>query len=124
LKFSNFCKKCGKPFTVCLCLTVAGVGFAKVDPLAKQPPAHALGAVLTAGATGTVGPVSQMVVHDQVTGQRITALLPNQRAQPALGPTGTAGNSWRSEVASVTGPTGPAGGSKSELPKGPTGATG
>jgi hypothetical protein len=107
---------------VCLCVAVAGVGFAKVDPRAKQPPAHALGTVLTVGMTGTAGPASQMVVHNQATGQRISILWPDQRAQSAFGPTGPAGNSWRPDVANVTGPTGPAGGIKSEFPKGPTGA--
>jgi hypothetical protein len=123
----TFCQNCGKPFMVCLCCTVAGIGFAKVDPLAKQLPARAHQTALTALATGTAGPGAHLVVHNEVTGQRITAMWPDQRGQPALGPTGPgpAGDNWRPKVVSTTGPTGAyAGSSGREFPKGPTGATG
>jgi hypothetical protein len=82
---SDWCAKCRKPVVYCLCLAVSAVGFAKVDPVVKPLPAHAVEVTLTATTSGT-SEAGQIVVHNQVTGQRIVAMWPDQRGQAIFPP--------------------------------------
>jgi hypothetical protein len=127
---TNFCQRCLK--FVCTCVVTASIvgllsGIATANVQGDLPSDHAVG-VLTAGTTGATGTASQIhVVHNEITDQEYIVVRPDQRGQPALGPTGPgpAGGNWRPKVVSMTGPTGAyAGSSGREFPKGPTGATG
>lgn len=80
------CAKCKKPVVYCLCLAVSVVGFAKVDPLVKPLPAHAMEVTLMAATTSATSQAGQIAVHNQVTGQRIVAVWPDQRGQAIVPP--------------------------------------